>query len=88
LPRLPDAFLPTARGRPQGSRRKGPRSRDEVDADRRRLRDDTERELDALVAEFHALLPPDKAAALGAIYARYSSRFQHSVPRGTADPDG
>jgi site-specific DNA recombinase len=60
-------------------RRRGPRSREEVEAERRKLHDDTEREIDALVAEFHSLLPRDQAKALGAIYARYSTRFQHSV---------
>ncbi|MDB5308826.1 MAG: Recombinase [Gemmataceae bacterium] len=32
-----------------------------------------------LVGEFHARLPRDQAVALGAAYARYSSRFQDSI---------
>jgi hypothetical protein len=62
-----------------GSRRKGPRSRDETDEDRRRLEEETAREIDRLVVEFHDQLPRDQAKSVGAIYARYSSRFQHSI---------
>ena len=39
----------------------------------------TEREIDELVAHFHARLPREQAKDLGAIYARYSSKFQHSI---------
>jgi len=60
-------------------RRGGPRSRDEVNADRKRRFEDTWREIDELLAEAHAKLPRNRAKALGAIYARYSSRFQHSI---------
>jgi DNA invertase Pin-like site-specific DNA recombinase len=65
--------------RRSASKRRGPRSRAEVGSERQKLRQDTEREIEALVAEFHALLPRDQAKCLGAIYARYSSRYQHSV---------
>jgi len=41
--------------------------------------DHTNQEIDRLAAEFHALLPRDRARAIGAVYARYSSRFQHSI---------
>lgn len=34
----------------------------------------------ALVAECHARLPRDRAVAVGAAYARFSSRFQDSIP--------
>ena len=39
----------------------------------------TEDEIRTLVAEYHARLPRDQAIALGAAYARYSSRFQDSI---------
>jgi DNA invertase Pin-like site-specific DNA recombinase len=39
----------------------------------------TKREIDSIVAEFHAKLPREKAKAIGAIYARYSSRYQDSI---------
>ena len=60
-------------------RRKGPRRREETEEDRRRLEQETAGEIDQLAAQFHAQLPRDRARAVGAIYARYSSRFQHSI---------
>src|SRR5262249_46230510 len=44
-----------------------------------RLRRRTEDEVRRLVAEYDARLPRDQAVALGAAYARFSSRFQDSV---------
>jgi DNA invertase Pin-like site-specific DNA recombinase len=61
------------------ARRNGPRSRAEAEAERRQAEAATARELDRLAAEFHARLPRDRAGAVGAIYARYSSRYQHSI---------
>ncbi len=61
------------------SRRKGPRGRDETEDDRRRLEEETAREIDQLVGEFHNQLPREQAKSTGAIYARYSTRFQHSI---------
>jgi hypothetical protein len=43
------------------------------------LRDATGREIDQVAAEFHSQLPRNKANGTGAMYARYSSRFQHSI---------
>ena len=40
----------------------------------------TDEKVRALVAEYHARLPRDQAAAVGAAYARFSSRFQDSIP--------
>jgi site-specific DNA recombinase len=54
-----------------------PRSR--AEAERSRLRDEYDREIDRLAAEFHARLPREQARSVGAIYARYSSRFQDSI---------
>jgi len=61
------------------ARRKGARSRSEIDAERRALWEKTQREIDAIIAEFHALLPREQAEAIGAIYARYSTRYQDSI---------
>jgi DNA invertase Pin-like site-specific DNA recombinase len=44
-----------------------------------RLRQRTENEVRRLVADYHARLPRDQAVALGAAYARFSSRYQDSV---------
>ncbi len=60
-------------------RRKGPRSRQEAEDERRQLQEATDRDIDQIVAECPALLPRDKAKVIGAVYARYSSRFQHSI---------
>jgi hypothetical protein len=81
-PRLPDllwdgSVLRSCR-HSQG-RRKGSRSRSETDIERRALRGKTQGELDAIVAEFHALLPRAQADAIGAAYARFSTRFQDSI---------
>jgi hypothetical protein len=64
-------------GRQRG--RRGRRSRIEIEAERKTLREQTEKEIDALVAEFHRLLPREEAQAIGVAYARYSSEFQHSI---------
>jgi site-specific DNA recombinase len=47
--------------------------------ERSQLREQYDRELDLIAAEFHARLPREKAQAVGAVYARYSSRDQHSI---------
>jgi hypothetical protein len=61
------------------TQRKGPRSRQETEQERLRLDQQTAQEIDNLMAEFHRLLPREQASAIGTIYARYSSRFQHSI---------
>jgi hypothetical protein len=66
--------LPTG-GRPSQARRGG-RRRDR-DAERQRVRDQTERELDVLFGEVGQRATPGAPVAL--IYARYSTEFQHSV---------
>ena len=71
--------LVVARRRGPTARRKGPRSRREVEAERQRLLEETGLAIDAIAAEFHARLPREQARSVGAAYARYSSRFQHSV---------
>jgi site-specific DNA recombinase len=54
-----------------------PRSR--AAADRSRLREEYDRQIDRLAADFHLRLPRDQARSTGAIYARYSSRLQDSI---------
>jgi Resolvase, N terminal domain len=76
---LPDRIpfvLASSGRRPSRSRRKGPRSRAETEAERRQRREEAEKEI---VPEFHSLLSRDQAKAVGAVYARYSSQFQHSI---------
>jgi site-specific DNA recombinase len=43
------------------------------------LRDQNQLAIDRLAAEFHARLPRQQARQIGAIYARYSSRYQDSI---------
>lgn len=69
-------------GRCRGSaaRRRRARNKKEIDQEQRDLLEKTRQEVADLVAEFHARLPRHQAKAIGALYARYSSRFQSSVP--------
>jgi DNA invertase Pin-like site-specific DNA recombinase len=71
---LPDQAFPSI---PRG--RGGPRSRAETEQERHQIEQETTQEVDRLVAEFHAQLPREQAKMVGAIYARYSTRFQHSI---------
>ena len=64
---------------PNAQRKRSRSRRDEIDRERRELWDKTQREVDEIVTEFHQLLPRDKANSIGAIYARYSTRFQDSI---------
>jgi len=65
--------------RVMAARKKVKRTRAEIERERQELLKKTKREIDALVAEFHAKLPRGKAESIGAIYARFSSRFQDSI---------
>src|SRR4051812_6530130 len=58
------------------SRRKGPRSRAEIEAERSQLHDDTAREVDALIAEFHTLLPREQARAIGRRRSAHAGKAQ------------
>lgn len=60
-------------------RRRGPGTRAQIERERRELHERTCREIDAIVAEFHAQLPRHRAKAIGAAYARYSTRHQDSI---------
>ena len=55
------------------------RTREDIRREQQALLEKTKREIDAIVAEFHAKLSREEANAIGAIYARYSSRFQDSI---------
>ncbi len=61
------------------ARRKIRRTRADIERERMELFEKTQREIDALVGEFHAKLPRDQARSIGSCYARYSSRFQDSI---------
>jgi len=68
--RLPDGFpVRLPRRRASETKRRGPRSRGEVEDERRQLRAKTDSEIDELVAEFQARLPRDFAKSVGAVYA-------------------
>lgn len=56
-----------------------PRSREETERERRELYERTAREVQEIVAEFHDRLPRQLAKAIGAVYCRYSTRFQDSI---------
>ena len=60
-------------------RKKVRRTREDIRREQRALLERTRREIDAILVEVHAKLPREKATAIGAIYARYSSRFQDSI---------
>jgi hypothetical protein len=70
LPDMITFFLGGTSRRPSRSRRKGPRSRAETEAERRQEREAAEKEIDKIVAEFHDVLSRDQATVIGAIYAR------------------
>ena len=54
------------------ARRKIRRTRAEIQEERRELLDKTNREIDAIVQEFHEKLPAAIAKGIGSIYAAYS----------------
>ena len=56
------------------------RSRAEIENERRELLERYQREIDGIAAEYHDRLPKKMAKLIGAIYARFSTRFQDSVP--------
>jgi DNA invertase Pin-like site-specific DNA recombinase len=61
------------------NRRRGTRTRAEIEAERQELEKNTREEIRAIASEHHALLPRNQAKLIGAIYARYSTRFQGSI---------
>jgi hypothetical protein len=56
-----------------------PRSREGSQAERERLYEETSAAADRIAAEAHSKLPRPKAAAIGAIYVRFSTLFQDSA---------
>jgi DNA invertase Pin-like site-specific DNA recombinase len=56
------------------------RRRAETARERREFDDVAAAEIDAVVRDFADRVPPDPSAPVGAVYARFSSRFQHSLP--------
>jgi DNA invertase Pin-like site-specific DNA recombinase len=63
-----------------GERGQTLRLRPEIEAERQGVRDRTEREIDQIVADAHTQLPRGQAEHIGALYARYSTQHQHSIP--------
>ena len=61
------------------ARRHHPRTRAEIEAERLQLEEKTRQEVNEIAAEHHVELPRQKAKSIGAIYARYSTRFQGSI---------
>lgn len=61
------------------TRRKGSRDKAEIERDRQLQWDRTMQEVEQLVAEHHAAMPRSLAKWIGAVYARYSTRFQDSI---------
>ena len=59
--------------------RNGPRSKAEIAKERQELLDQTNHEIDEIVAEYHDELPRSKAESIGAAYCRYSTKFQCSI---------
>jgi site-specific DNA recombinase len=59
--------------------RQGTRPRAELARERRDHHAQTAREIDDLAAEFHARLPREQCRDVGAVYARYSSKYQDSI---------
>lgn len=80
-PFLLGGIAPAILGLPGGQsrRRRGPRSRQDVEEQRQSLFNDCCREIDTILADHHAQLPRAQAKAIGAVYARFSTRFQHSI---------
>ena len=79
-PFLLGGIAPAILGLPGGQRRRrGPRSRQEVEEQRQNLFNECCREIDAILKDHHAQMPPAQAKAIGTIYARFSTRFQHSI---------
>ncbi|HEY1600274.1 MAG TPA: recombinase family protein [Pirellulales bacterium] len=61
------------------ARRRGGRTKADVEREQRELLEKTKAEVDAIAAEFHERMPRTLAKRIGLMYARYSSRFQSSV---------
>jgi DNA invertase Pin-like site-specific DNA recombinase/predicted transcriptional regulator len=59
--------------------RRSARSKAEVVRERDELHAATTREVERLAAEFHILLPRERARSIGTIYARYSTKLQASI---------
>ena len=72
-------FLRLRISRCPAARRKGPRSKAEIERERRERWERTCSEVDEVYAEYLNKFPRDKATATGIVYARFSTRFQDSI---------
>lgn len=61
------------------ARRKGPRSKQEIERERRERWERTDREIDEIHAEYAAQFRRRTDQPIGVIYSRYSTRFQDSI---------
>lgn len=55
------------------------RTRAETEAERVQRRKTVQQEVEAIAAEYHAILPRAAAKFIGAAYARYSTKYQNSI---------
>ena len=60
-------------------KRRVPRSKKEIRQEQEKLEKKTKLEIDILISEYHETMPRSMADSIGAIYARYSTRFQSSI---------
>src|SRR5690606_38221823 len=72
-------ILPPGGYKATRARQTGRRDKSVIDGERKRLWDRTTQEVDKLVAEHHASMPRSRSKSIGAVYARYSTRFQDSI---------
>ena len=55
------------------------RTKEQITAEKAAFAAEVEQQIDALLEEYHTILPQEKAEAIGAAYLRHSTRFQDSV---------
>ncbi len=72
-------ILPPGGYKAARTRRNGRYDKSQIERQRKQQWDQTSQEVDKLVAEHHAAMPRKCAESIGAIYARFSTRFQDSI---------
>jgi DNA invertase Pin-like site-specific DNA recombinase len=77
-PCLPSWFLRISHRKVRFKRRVR-RRQEEIDAERKLMLANLVKEIDSIVKASHQALPRSKASATGIAYARYSTKFQHSI---------
>jgi resolvase-like protein len=79
IPESENDRLPINGRLPAAPRRKGPRSKAEIEQERRERIERTNREIDEIHAEYLAKFERGQGKATGAVYARFSTKFQDSI---------